>query len=141
MVFDILKRKFIKFGVVGALGTLTNLAIFFIFVDILKLQAAIISILAFLVAVTQNYILNHKWTFKEITLDNKISLFGWFKFVLTSLLGLLINIVVLTLIIHFFNPPYKVIGQFFGILLGMALNFLGSKFFVFKNKKKEDIQN
>ncbi len=141
MVFDILKRKFIKFGVVGALGTLTNLAIFFIFVDILKLQAAIISILAFLVAVTQNYILNHKWTFKEITLDNKISLFGWFKFVLTSLLGLLINIVVLTLIIHFFNPPYKVIGQFFGILSGMALNFLGSKFFVFKNKKKEDIQN
>ncbi len=135
LIMELLKRKFVKFGIVGGLGTITNLLIFFIFVDILNFIPEVISIIAFIIAATQNYFLNHLWTFKELTKDEKVSFISWSKFILTSLIGLTINIIVLTLIIHFINPPYKVIGQFFGILSGMAFNFLGSKFFVFKTKK------
>jgi putative flippase GtrA len=37
-----------------------------------------------------------------------------------------------------FNPPLKVIAQFFAILAGTVFNYIGSKFFVFiKIKEKE----
>ena len=156
--FILSKKRFIKFGIVGGLGTLTNLLIFFIFVDYLKLSKLIFQfgnfnifiinininiyqqhlfiLIGFIVAATQNYLLNHIWTFKVETKDKKISINGWFKFILTSLVGLLINLVVFHYIDHYFKLPYKVIAQFFGIGAGMIFNFLGSKFFVFRKKKE-----
>ena len=125
------RNKLIKFGFVGALGTIPNLAIFFVFVDIIGVNANLIVNVAFLFAVTQNYILNHLWTFKEQTKNYKISFSGWAKFVLTSLLGLLVNIIMLNIILYFFDPEIKVIAQIFGILSGMIFNYTGSKLFVF----------
>lgn len=133
----IFKKKIIKFGFVGGLGTITNMAIFFIFVDLLKFSPTIISTIVFFIAATQNYILNHVWTFKTETSGNKISFYGWIKFILTSLLGLAVNLLVLNLILRFFILPYKVIAQAFGILSGMIFNFLGSKYFVFKKKANQ----
>lgn len=130
----ILKIKIIKFAIVGGLGTILNLAIFFLFVDILKLNEYIISSLAFVVAATQNYLLNHIWTFKEITANDKVSFWGWTKFMLSSLIGLAINLIVLKITILLFNPEIKVIAQGVGILSGMIVNFIFSKFFVFKKK-------
>jgi putative flippase GtrA len=140
----ILKHSFIKFAVVGFLGMITNLAIFFIFVDILKLWANVIAVTAFLIAGTQNYILHHIWTFRKITCGEKISLYGWIKFNLTTLLGLGINLIVLNLILYFYSLPYKVIAQFCGVAFGTVFNYLGSKHFVFNknkfgNKEKKSI--
>jgi putative flippase GtrA len=129
-----MSRKIFKFGIVGIAGTLTNLIIFFILVDLLKFNATIVSIITFSIAVTQNYILNHVWTFHEITKDENVSFTGYVKFVLTSLLGLAVNLIVLNIIIYFFNIPLKVIAQGFGIFSGMIFNFIGSKFFVFRKK-------
>ncbi|HPO48961.1 MAG TPA: GtrA family protein [Spirochaetota bacterium] len=140
LVIKLLKRKFIKFGIVGGLGTITNLIIFFIFVDVLNFIPELIASIAFFIAATQNYLINHFWTFKEHTKDDNVSFSGWLKFILTSLLGLAINIFVMKyIIINFFDPPYKVIAQFFGIISGMSINFIGSKFFVFKKNSKGDV--
>jgi putative flippase GtrA len=155
LFFKIFPKRFIKFGIVGFLGTITNLIIFFILADLWKIEHTIVqinllvtkfnldihltifSIIVFLIAVTQNYILNHIWTFKDIMKDDKISFIGYVKFIITSLLGLAINLVVLNLVNQLFpNLPYNVIAQGIGILSGMMFNFIGSKFFVFK--KKED---
>ncbi len=126
--------KFFKFGVVGGLGTIVNLTIFFLFSDLLKINEVFIAIVAFIIAATHNYILNHIWTFKDVTKEERISLSGWGKFILSSLIGLTINLIVLKIIIYLFNPKFKVIAQGFGILSGMIVNFLLAKFFVFKNK-------
>lgn len=126
--------KFIKFAVVGGLGTITNIAIFFFLVDLLKFDKTVISIFVFIIAGTQNYVLNHIWTFRQLTSGEKISLLGWIKFLGTSLIGLAINLLVLNLIVKFVKLPYIVIAQAIGIAAGMLFNYLGSKYFVFKRK-------
>ena len=57
--------KLPQFLIVGLLGTITNLVLFYIFVDILFYPPIIISVLSFLFASMQNYLLNHFWTFKK----------------------------------------------------------------------------
>jgi len=128
----IFKSQFVGFAIVGALGTITNLIIFFIFVDVIKFNPIIISIIAFLIAVTQNYILNHKWTFKNRVADKKLSFEKYIKFIMASLLGLAVNLLVLKLILRYYDLPLKVIAQATGILAGMTVNFVISKFYVFK---------
>jgi putative flippase GtrA len=125
------QHSFIKFAVVGFLGTIANLSIFFVCVDILKLAANVIAVSAFLIVGTQNYALHHIWTFRKITGDGKLSFHGWVKFTLTTLLGLGINIIVLNLILYYYCPAYKVIAQFCGVAFGTVFNYLGSKYFVF----------
>jgi putative flippase GtrA len=111
----ILKHSFFKFAVVGFLGTVTNLTIFYISVDIFGLWANIFAIVSFLVAGAQNYILHHKWTFGKIMKDEKLSFLGYAKFVITTAFGLAINLIVLNLILYFFDVPYKVIAQGCGV--------------------------
>ena len=135
---SIYKKKIFKFAVVGALGTITNLAIFFLLVDILKFRPNVINIIVFFIAGTQNYILNHAWTFSQQTAGNKISFIGWIKFTATSAAGFAVNLIVLNLVLIFFNPPLKVIAQGIGILCGMILNFFGSKHFVFRKKAAKE---
>ncbi|MEO0294172.1 MAG: GtrA family protein [candidate division WOR-3 bacterium] len=130
----IFKHSFFKFAFVGFLGTITNLSIFFIFVDIFNLWPNVFAVLAFLVAGTQNYILHHKWTFKKIMEEETLSLLSWLKFNLTTLIGLAINLLVLNLILYLFHPPYKVIAQGCGVIFGTVFNYLGSKHFVFRKK-------
>ncbi|MDR1174341.1 MAG: GtrA family protein [Treponema sp.] len=129
--------EFIKFGLTGVLGTVTNLSIFFLGADILKFHVIPVSIFCFLGAGTQNYFINHIWSFKEYTGGEKIRFRKWLQFLSGSLTGLLINILVMQLVLYLFNPPYKFIAQAMGIAAGMVINFTISKFFVFRKKPEE----
>ena len=125
-------KQFIKFGITGGLGTITNLVIFFLLVDAAGLPEIPVSIFCFIVAGTQNYVIHHLWSFKEYTADTKLSLKKWFMFLAGSLAGLGINISIMYLIILNFDLPYKFIAQACGIAAGMAVNFLISKFIIFR---------
>jgi len=132
--------EFIKFGITGGLGTITNLLIFFLLVDLSKLQEIPVSILCFIVAGTQNYFLNHLWSFREYTGKMPVSVFKWFAFLSGSLLGLGINIAVMYAIVNNFTLPWKFIAQACGIAAGMVVNFFISKFVIFKKRKNVDQQ-
>jgi len=127
--------QFIKFALTGGLGTVTNLTIFFLFVDLLNLSEIPVSIGCFLIAVTQNYIINQLWSFKTHTADAELSLKRWCMFATSSLFGLAVNITVMKLILLHWILPYKFIAQACGIAAGMVFNFLISKFVIFKEKK------
>ena len=131
---NFISHSFIKFAVVGFIGTITNLSIFFVCVDILKLWANPVAVSAFLLVGVQNYVMHHKWTFRKRTRDGKLSFYGWLKFTVTTLLGLGINIIVLNMILYYYSPQYKVTAQFCGVAFGTVCNYLGSKHFVFKKK-------
>jgi len=125
---------------------ITNLAIFFISVDILRLWANVMAVAAFLLAGTQNYILHHKWTFRKITFGEKMSFYSWVKFNLTTLVGLGTNLIILNLILYFYEVPYKTIAQGCGVAAGTVFNYLGSKYFVFnrnksRNNEKKAVEN
>jgi len=129
--------QFLKFAVTGGLGTITNLAVFFVFADLLGLPEIPVSIGCFLIAVTQNYILNHLWSFKTHTLGAGLSIKRWGLFVASSLLGFAVNIIVMKLILLRWALPYKFIAQALGIAAGMAINFILSKYAVFKKRKNK----
>jgi len=126
--------QFAKFAITGGLGTATNLLLFFLFVDKMGLLEIPVSIGCFLVAGTQNYAVNHKWTFSSNTGNSALSIKKWLTFLSASLVGLSANIVVMQLMIINFNLPYKFIAQACGIAAGMAINFAFSKFLVFRRQ-------
>ena len=130
-------KQFVKFGITGGLGTITNLLIFFILADVAGLPEVPVSIGCFFAAGTQNYIVNHKWSFSDITRDagqgkSPPTVKKWLIFLCSALAGLLVNITVMKLILNNVNVPYKFIAQACGIMAGMIINFTCSKFIVFK---------
>ena len=136
-------KKFLKFTVTGGLGTVTNLVLFFIFADCLKIQPHVVSFFCFLISCTQNYCINHIWTFRAENSGEKLSLKLWLKFVLGSLVGYAINLAVFSALLHYFDwkmifyekeISIKVIPQGIGILCGMIFNFAFSSFIVFRKK-------
>ncbi len=128
--FDLL-----KFLAVGSLGTITNLIFFFFFVDIMEGDINTGAAGAFISAAGQNYLLNHWWTFTNQMSDSPISLQGYIRFMFIALGGFGINLIILWLVILFFNPQWKVIAQALGILGGTVFNYLGSKYWVFISRK------
>ena len=127
--------EFLKFGVTGGLGTITNLLIFFLLVDLGGLPEIPVSIGCFIVAGSQNYLLNHLWSFREYTGNTRVSVNRWAMFLLGSLAGLCVNIFVMKLVLASFVLPWKFMAQACGIAAGMVINFIISKFVVFRRRK------
>ena len=120
-----------KFLVVGGLGIVTNLLIFFVLVDLKEWHPTVGAILAFVAAVIQNYVLNHRWTFAHQVRGAGVSLKRFVRFMVVALVALGLNLVVLWAVLKMFDPTWKVFAQAAGILAGTMVNFLGSKSWVF----------
>jgi putative flippase GtrA len=127
-------KQMLKFAVTGGLGTITNLLLFFLLADIAKFQAIPVSICCFFVSGTQNYYLHHKWSFSQNTSGTELSIKKWLLFLFSALLGLSVNIALVSMMLQTMILPYKVIAQACGILSGMAVNFMAAKFIVFRRR-------
>ena len=131
-------RQFVKFALVGGLGTVTNLALFFVLVDATGQAAPLAgSAICFAVAVSQNYVFNEVWTFRvdaaqPVPLAQALSASRYAKFVAASLVGFAINAGVLVALLATFTFPLAIIPQAAGIAAGMAFNFVASKRAVFR---------
>ena len=129
--------SFFKFGLVGGLGTLTNLAFFYVMVDNThSLHHQVAVVIGFLIAVTQNYILNSIWTFKKKS-DNseatsQLNLKNLLKYTAINGIGLLLNMGIVEVVLYLFTLPLYAIAQAVGIGGAFVFNFLFSKMFVFK---------
>ena len=124
--------KLPKFLAVGLLGAISNLTLFYIFADRLMFPALQISMITFLIASLQNYILNHFWTFTKTMDSEPPKILNYFRFLFVAMIGLFVNLLILWWFIETFDPKIKVIAQAFGIAGGTMFNFLGSKYWVFR---------
>jgi putative flippase GtrA len=129
-IAELYENSLLRFLFVGALGTIVNMIFFFIFADYLNFNASISSIIAFCVAVTQNYFLNHLWSFKKFV-NFQVNMKSYIKYVCVNIFGLIVNLIVLNLILMQFNPTIKTTAQLFGVLAGTFFNFILSRFYVF----------
>jgi len=129
-------KKIVKFGSVGALGSVTNIAIFSS-LTFLNIHYNIAAVVAFLVAVTQNYSLNKKWTFKEHNTKTKKK---FIKYFILNFISFLINLAVLNIIVLNFGDDKftTIMAQIIGIGVGMGLNFVGSYVVIFAQSKDEE---
>ncbi len=76
------KFRWLRFGIVGAVGAVVHLAVLYGLTDLMGLWYIASGIIAVLAAATTNYILNHIWTFKERRIDNHSV--GWLKYLLLA---------------------------------------------------------
>jgi len=97
---DILTRevasKFVKFGVVGLSGVFVDFGFTYIFKEKLKVQKYVANAIGFTIAASTNYYLNRIWTFHS---NNPEIALEYGKFLLISLIGLVINTIVLWLLV------------------------------------------
>lgn len=76
------KYRWIRFGIVGGIGSLIHFAVLFSFTEIAGLWYLFSAVIAVLVAATNNYILNNIWTFKEKEVHSHT--IGWLKYILLA---------------------------------------------------------
>ncbi len=91
------ENSILRFLFIGFLGAILNIVIFFIVADYLGIDANVASIIAFCIAVTQNYVLNHLWSFKKYV-SYDLNLNSYLKYVSVNIFGLIANLIVLNLI-------------------------------------------
>jgi len=104
----------------------------------LNVHYNISSVVAFLAAVTQNYQLNKKWTFK----DHKTRTRKKFpKYLALNFSSFLLNLLVLNLVVMNFGDEklMQIAGQVAGIAVAMGFNFIGSYLIIFAKHKEEEI--
>jgi len=119
-----------KFGSVGVLNTLLDLALYFVLTRWLGLggQRTIAKGISYSVGVLNSYFLNRVWTFPG---HDGSSCAALFPFVLSSLVGLAINTGMLDLCLKTLGLP-EIIAIGVATASSLLWNFLVSKFLIFK---------
>ncbi len=129
-------RQIIKFVIVGVGNTLVDLIVLNLLISIAGIASGapfvIFKAISFLVAATNSYFWNKRWTFRS---DKKV----FIQFFVISTVGLLLNVGAASFLVNIIGPQFEIsktiwanIGAACGTLIVMTWNFLGYKFIVFK---------
>jgi dolichol-phosphate mannosyltransferase len=132
----IIPTRFALFGTIGAAGVVVHMSVLAVFLTIFggTLKGQLVSAfelgqtIAALVAMTFNFVLNNALTYADKRLTGFVPLLrGWIKFGLTCSIGLLANVGVAAILVHFGFHEYP--AAMAGIVIGSVWNFaLSSKF-------------
>jgi putative flippase GtrA len=118
-----------QFGVVGAVGYVVNLAVFTMLTVALNVQHILAAIIAFSVAVSNNFLWNRIWTFRESAEGGNAG-FQATRFFAVSLGGLAVNLGVLALLVDVVGAP-EIPSQAIAIAVATPVNFVGNKLWTF----------
>lgn len=129
-------KKFVKFGVIGAIGTIVNTAVLFLLVSFAHLYYVLSSIIATEIAIIFNFFGNNFFTFREV--KNTSPLFQKFlKFQVISLITVIGTTAILALLTETFGITYLVIWNITAIFIMFLFNFLLNSSFTWKEKKEK----
>ena len=123
-----ISKQFLRFTLVGFQSTFINY-LFYIFIYNLFSNLLLASLVGYISGIFNSFIFSKKWVFKSLETTQKNTKV---KFVMVYLVGCSI----MTLIINLLSKwgfEYR-LAWLFGITYSIFNNFLGSKYFVFKNK-------
>lgn len=118
-----------QFGVVGAVGYVVNLAVFAALTVLFDVQHIAAAVLAFCVAVSNNFLWNRIWTFRE-SAEGGHTGFQATRFFAVSLAGLAVNLAVLALLVDLLGAP-DIPSQAIAIAVATPVNFIGNKLWTF----------
>jgi putative flippase GtrA len=118
--------QLLQFGLVGGSGYVVNLAVFAVLNGPLDIHYIAAAILAFCVAVTNNFWWNRHWTF-----DAKHAHAGFqaARFFTVSVLALVINLIALKLLVG--GGVTELPAQAISVAIAMPFNFVGNKLWTF----------
>jgi putative flippase GtrA len=118
--------QLLQFGLVGGSGYVVNLAVFAVVNGPFDIHYIAAAILAFCVAVTNNFWWNRHWTF-----DAKHGHAGFqaARFFTVSVLALVINLIALKLLVN--GGVSELPAQAIAVAIAMPFNFVGNKLWTF----------
>jgi dolichol-phosphate mannosyltransferase len=116
-----------KFGVVGASGYVVNLVVFTALTQALDVHHIPAAILAFCVAVTNNFLWNRHWTFQA---TEGHAGFQAVRFFVISVAALGVNLIVLEILVAEIGMA-EVPAQAIAVAFAMPVNFIGNKLWTF----------
>ena len=111
------------------MGYVVNLAVFAVLTLALDVQHITAAVLAFCVAVSNNFVWNRVWTFRE-SAEGGHAGFQATRFFAVSLGGLGVNLAVLALLVDVFGAP-DIPSQAVAVALATPVNFIGNKLWTF----------
>ena len=120
-----------KFVCVGGSGAAVNLAVFSFFVVVLDVHHLAAAVLAWIVAVMNNFWLNRHWTFGAR--DGHAG-FQAARFFAVSLVALGFQLAALELLVGVLSVP-KVLAQALSLASATPLNFVGNKMWSFGSRR------
>jgi putative flippase GtrA len=124
--------QLIRFGVVGGTGFAVNLGVYALCVHALGIDYHVSAVLAWFVAVTNNFLLNRHWTFDA---GGGQVRFQAPRFFCVSLVAFGFSFVLLVLFVEV-GGLAKVPAQALAVAASMPLNFIGNKLWSFRGSAR-----
>jgi putative flippase GtrA len=125
--------QLVRFAVVGGVGFVINILVYALLVHGVGLDYHLASVLSWLVAVLNNFVLNRHWTFDAR--DGRAH-FQAMRFFVVSLVALGANQLLLTVFVENAHLA-KVTAQALAVAGSMPLNFLGNKLWSFRAEARK----
>ena len=122
--------QLVRFSIVGGTGYVINLTVFALLVTVTGVHYIPAAVLAFCVAVTNNFLLNRHWTFRA---TQGTASFQAPRFILVSLVALAFNLAVLNALVAWAGTN-EVAAQAAAIIAATPLNFIGNKLWSFRRR-------
>lgn len=122
-------EQIIKFGIVGFIAFLIDYSILYILTEFFNFYYLLSATISFIVSLIFNYIVSIKWVFDA---NKKQTLKEVVIFVILSVIGLLINHIVMFIMVDKIHI-YYMITKIFATIIVMIWNFITRKIFIEKH--------
>lgn len=123
-------RQLIKFGMVGASGFLINAAVFAFALHVLGVHYLLANVLAFCVAVGNNFFWNRTWTFRHDRADRHVA-FQAVRFLSVACIALALSSAILWVLVELGGLNEQV-AQLIAVALVTPFSFLANKLWSFR---------
>ena len=118
--------QLLRFGVVGGSGFVVNLAVFALVHGVLEAGYTVAAVVAWTIAVCNNFVLNRRWTFRA---REGRAAFQGSRFFVVSLTAFAVQLGLLRLLVEGGAPALA--AQAVAIGLATPVNFIGNKLWSF----------
>ena len=120
-------KSFLKYAFVWCIGTGIDIALVYLLVVRLGYTLYFWTLVAFVVAATNNFILNKFWTFHDTGGRYKRQ---YMKFLMVSIMGLILTLFCMGILVEFFGLPI-IISKLLTSWIVLSWNFLANKYWTF----------
>ncbi|NLP21473.1 MAG: GtrA family protein [Erysipelotrichaceae bacterium] len=125
-------KQIMKFGFVGGTAFLIDYLVMIFLTEVFSINYLISSVISFCISVIYNYIMSIVWVFEVDEEKSKTQTFA--MFIILSIIGLLINTVVMWLLVDGTDLMPYTIAKIIATAVVMVYNFISRKIFL---EKKE----
>lgn len=137
-VIKLIKRyeEILKYLIIGILTTVINYIVFVILVNSAKIEMHTSNIIAWIVSVIFAYFTNKLFVFESKSFKLKVLTKEILTFGIARIMSLLLEEAILYIFVNLLSMN-KLIIKLIANIIVIILNYILSKFIIFKNKEKE----